>query len=67
MANFVIIANFDTGLDNSEPAVIYGDQQKIVSELATLEAYGYTCEVRKVTAPLTDEALAALRGLSSFG
>lgn len=60
MANFIIVADYE-GLADSEPFVVYGDQDKIVSELATLEAYGYTVEVRKVTAPLSSEALAQLR------
>lgn len=60
MANFIIVADFE-GLADSEPLVVYGDQNRIISELATLEAYGYTVEVRKVTAPLSSEALAQLR------
>lgn len=64
MPNFLVVANSP---DSEHPVIAYGDAERTAALLDTFEQHGYNVEVRKVTAPLTGEALTALRGLSSAG
>ena len=59
MPNFLVVAEQAGG---EHPIIAYGDADRTAALIDTFEHHGYSVKVHKVTAPLTGEALAALRG-----